>query len=220
MKISEETEKAIATRLGISKPAIPAEILKHREQTATFIKACDDYNAPRLNEWRATPAENYGRILTAIKTLEDLAGLYVPTDEIIALASQALWKSEQEYARQIEAEADRPRREFETAKNEFKAAIEKELRSIKYRTTRLQNTEKWWIENYKGKTAQAEVLTARKDLLEFLLDTVRYVSFDPNTCTVFTEEVILAEALADNTYVSGQVQNAAVALAEKFGVSK
>ena len=194
MRYTEEQKKATAEKLGLTAPNVPADVQKYRADLETFYAACREYTPQNLDDWRFTQSAALEKIDRGIADLQSVRAKYVEHSETVVLASAALAELERKFENQIVEEMERPRKIFEASKEKFLAALTKEIRSVKYRSTRLQNTGGWWSGN--GITPEALVLMERDAELEFLLDSVRFTYYTEGGITEFTEDAVLEIALA------------------------
>ena len=181
MKINETLENEIATRLGLTKPICPPDVAAYVADGEAFREALDRYERPSFS-WRATTDEARATIAQARKnldTLEELANKADSHSETVILATKAYQQASQEYGETIQAELYKPRKRFETARDEFVAAMEKEKRSLK----RKQSKGNWTSEQYKE-------TSERLNLVEYMADQARYMNYNPETSPEFTEAVL------------------------------
>lgn len=181
MKINEQLEKEIATRLGLTKPVAPADVSAYIADGELWNEAVSNYNPPRPS-WRASKEQVRGVITDTRQMLADLEALTDKLDsygETIALATTAHLQALADYWKAIDREESKPRDTFKNARDEFVSAMEKEKRSLK----RKQNKTDWQTEEYKE-------ISARLELVEYLASEARYLDYDPETAPEFNEQVL------------------------------
>jgi hypothetical protein len=190
MKLNETLENEIATRLNLIKPICPPDVAAYVADGEAFREALDRYERPSFS-WRATTDEARATIAQARKNLDKLEELADKADshsETVILATKAFWADSQQYNETLQAELYKPRKRFETARDEFVAAMEKEKRSLK----RKQNKGDWTSEEYRA-------TSARLELVEYMIDQARYMNYNPETSPDFTEAA-LWEQIAQAEY--------------------
>lgn len=181
MKMNEQTEKEIATRLGLTKPKAPADVSAYIKDGEEFRDALDKYERPSFS-WRASKEEAKATIYKARKDLtilEELIDKLENHSETVILATTAYYQANQDYWNAIEREESKPRNAFKVAKDEFVSLMEKEKRSLK----RKQNKSDWQTEEYRE-------ITTRLELVEYMASEARYLDYDPETAPTFSEQVL------------------------------
>lgn len=206
MKINEQLEKEIATRLNLTKPVCPKDVAEYQKDGEAFREAISSYQRPDFS-WRATTDEARATIAQARKTLDSIEQMADKADshsETIALAFTAHTQAVRDYWSAIEREESKPRDAFKKARDEFVSAMEKEKRSLK----RKQNKESWG-------TPERQAISDRLDLVVYLIDEARYLDYDPETAPEFSEQVLWlkvaqAQYRADKflEFVKTQTENA------------
>lgn len=197
MRTTPEQELAIANRLGITRPEQPQEVADYLTAWDNYAEAVDNYKAQRLSTWSQTPeqiranAEAILQMRNDLKHIWQLGEIIEAFSQTTKLATKAWQDTEQGYLQAVEAEIERPKREFEKAKYAFIQALEKEQRSLKYKTSRFRGWDTPAEYDY-------QAWTARYELLGYLVNEARYIEATPEA-PIFTEEAILAKVL-ENTY--------------------
>ena len=206
MKINEQLEKEIATRLNLTKPVAPADVSAYIADGELLNEAISNYNPPRPS-WRASREQVRGVITDTRQMLEILETHIDKVEsygETIALATTAHLQALADYWKAIDREESKPRDAFKQAREEFVSAMEKEKRSLK----RKQNKTDWQTEEY-------QAITTRLELVEYLASEARYLDYDPETAPEFNEQVLWlkvaqAQYRADKflEFVKTQTENA------------
>ncbi len=204
---NEAQEKEIADRLGITKPNKPKEVAEFLTRWEVYKQVVSEFRAERLDSWGGFNILEQNAI--AIKTtrrnldvIEAQAQALETFGETIRLAVTAYEQSEREYYKAIEAEAERPRREFEKAKSNFIAVLEKEQRSLKHRITRADN-KAWQLPRDTAERlnleTQSKEMATRLNLVGYLITEARYISQKDGV--PFSEEALL-DHIKENSYQS------------------
>jgi predicted RNase H-like nuclease (RuvC/YqgF family) len=181
MKITEQLENEIATRLNLTKPIAPQEVKQYIADGEALAQAVSNYNAPQIS-WRADTAEVKAVILKTRHLLTDLEELAEKVDshsDTIRLATTAHQEANRKYWHKIETEENKPRNDFKNARDEFINTMEKEIRSLK----RKQNKAEW-------ASKEREEITTRLELVGYMIDQARYCDYNPETAPEFTEQVL------------------------------
>lgn len=208
MRMTTEQQQAIANRLGITAPEQPKEVTEYLTAWDTYEEAVSDFQAQRLSTWERTGERIKANAEAILKMRSDLKNIWQLGEAVEAfsqttkLASKAWEQAQREYLTAIEAEAERPRREFDRAKREFTEALEKEQRSLKYRMSRFRG----WDTPAR---AEYDAWSARYDLLSYLITEARYIDATPEA-PIFTEEAILERVLENEYRVSNVLANLAL----------
>ena len=211
MNTTPEQTKEIATRLGLTEPVAPKMVAEYLDYWEAHNKAVSDYERPRLNGYYYKDKfsqldGNLAEVTKGIEVLEKLKAqmeyLNRHRGEMVALATVTYENQVEEFWKAIRAEAERPRREFETAKATFIGNLEKEIRSLKSRITRANKRR---FENPTGATGAATQLDIaqmcdRQSVAEWLLDEASRMHYDINEMPDFTEEAIFALAVENAQY--------------------
>jgi hypothetical protein len=209
--LTEEQTKKIANRLGISEPTQPKEVADYLNLWERYEEAVNEYSQPRLNAWERKIENVIGTLASLETATEQNENITALGGELIelegstaSLASKAWRERYTNFARAIENEHERPQREFDEAKREFVASLEKETRSLKNRITRGQN-KAWELEAGSAERAQLEneitEMSNRQTQAEYLAQEARYVYLTPET-PIFTEEAVISEVLSNEYRVS------------------
>jgi DNA polymerase III delta prime subunit len=136
--ITEQQEQQARERLGITRPNKPKEV-------AEYLADYEAYNAQVNNNPQialrhyCTITQNRQHAQTLTDWLEKVEALACKVEsygETIALAVEAYTRAEKTYWDAIQAEVQRPRNEFLEAQRQYRDALEKETRSLKYKITR------------------------------------------------------------------------------------
>ena len=208
MRLTDEQQEAIANRLGITSPEQPQEVTDYLTAWDTYETAVSDYQAQRLSTWERTGERLEANAEAIRKMHRDLKNIYQLGEAVEAfsqttkLASKAWSEAQREFDKAIEAEAERPKREFERAKYAFTQALEKEQRSLKYRMSRF----KGWDTPAR---AEYDAWNARYELLTYLISEARYIDATPET-PEFSEEAIFQRILENEYRVSNVLANLAI----------
>lgn len=204
MRITTEEQKQIADRLGITKPNKPKEVAEFLTRWETYKETVSEFRADRLSSWGKFEiieqnAEAIAKIRLSLNTIEAQAQALEALGETTRLAVVAYEQAQNEYERKIEAEADRPRREFEGARARFVEMLEKEERSLKYRKTRLDN-KAWAMPRDTAERLnleeQAKEAFDRLTTVQYLKQEARHM--DMNKDAQFTEEALIAHIEANS----------------------
>lgn len=182
MKITEQLEKEIATRLNLTKPICPTDVAEFIADGEQLADALDGYHPERPSHWRAKPAEVMATVLETrrqLDILETLALKVENTSETVKLATVAYQQALRDYWDKIEREENKPRNTFKVARDEFVSAMEKEIRSLK----RKENKESWG-------TPERQAISDRLELVQYLREEARYLDYNPETTPEFNEQVI------------------------------
>ena len=215
MNITPEQAQEIATRLGLTEPLAPKAVADYLELWATHEKTVNDYDRPRLSGYyyRAEKFEtlegNLNAVNAGIEALETLKAqmehLSRHKGEIVALATHSYENELRTYWQAINTEAERPRKEFETAKDAFVFGLSKERTNLKSRITRATN--RLYDNPTDGDKAQAKLEIAqmrdRLEVADWLLTEASGVYYDKDTTPEFTEEAIFARAASNAYYYEG-----------------
>lgn len=181
MKINEQLEKEIATRLNLTKPICPTDVAEFIADGEQLADALDGYHPERPSHWRAKPAEVMATVLETrrqLDILETLALKVENTSETVKLATIAYQQSVRDYWDKIEREESKPRNAFKVARDEFVSAMEKEIRSLK----RKENKESWG-------TPERQAISDRLELVQYLREEAKYLEYNPET-PEFSEQVL------------------------------
>lgn len=182
MKINEQLEKEIATRLNLTKPICPSDVAEFIADGEELANALDGYHPERPSHWRAKPAEVMATVLETrrqLDILETLALKVENTSETVKLATVAYQQALRDYWDKIEREESKPRNAFKIARDEFVLAMEKEKRSLK----RKQNKTDWQSDEYRENAQRLEIV-------EYLAMEARYVEYNAETSPEFNEQVL------------------------------
>lgn len=200
MRTTPEQEQEIANRLGITEPKQPQEVADYLEAWDNYEEAISNFHAERLSTWSKTSeqikanSEAIGKNISQLTNIHTLGEAIEAFSETTKLASKAWSQAQTEFEKAIQAEADRPEREFERARNSFIQSCEKEQRSLKYRMSRSKHS--WNVESPELTAYQEN--SARYDLLGYLISEARYISRTAEQ-QEFSEEAIFAKVL-ENQY--------------------
>jgi biopolymer transport protein ExbB/TolQ len=186
----------------IVKPVATAEVEK-------FLGLWEKYNALVLNH-RWSSLERYGRDYIALIEMndaiaEDVVNSLNPILELgeamkllgddVAKAATEYQSLLYHYNRAVQDEAEKPRRDWEQARDEMIATFKKEERSLSIKLGKLGNkrwtgteVEKAYIEE------QYKLLNARKQIVELTLSDLQYMRYSEHEGTEFTMELV-AEAV-------------------------
>ena len=195
MQLDKATEQEIATRLNLIKPICPDDVAAYIADGEAFRNAMDKYDRPSFS-WRATTDEARAVIVAtrnAIDRIQELADKLDSHSETVILAQRAFYTESQRYNEAIQTELYKPRLAFEKARDEFSAAMAKEMRSIqrKYKQT---STKRYDFANgspeREALQQQAEALQQRLNVVETLYDESRYLNYDSEERQVFSEELV------------------------------
>ena len=201
---NEAQEKEIANRLGITKPNKPKEVAEFLARWEVYKETVSEFRADRLNSWGKfdlieTNAQAISKIRLSLDSIEAQAQTLGAMGETTRLAVTAYEQAQLDYERKIEAEADRPRREFESARAKFIEMLEKEERSLKYRKTRLEN-KAWAMPRDTAERLnleeQARGAYDRLTVVQYLKQEARYMN--EGEITQFTEEALIAHIDANS----------------------
>jgi len=201
---NEAQEKEIANRLGITKPNKPKEVAEFLARWEVYKETVSEFRADRLNSWGKfdlieANAQAISKIRLSLNSIEAQAQTLEAMGETTRLAVTAYEQAQLDYERKIEAEADRPRREFESARGKFIEMLEKEERSLKYRKTRLEN-KAWSMPRDTAERLnleeQARGAYDRLTVVQYLKQEARYMN--EGEITQFTEEALIAHIDANS----------------------
>lgn len=205
MRMTTEQQQAIANRLGITAPEQPQEVTEYLTAWDTYEEAVSEYEAQRLSTWERTSerikanAEAIFKMRSDLKNIWQLGEAVEAFSQTTKLASKAWQQAQREYLTAIEAEAERPQREFDRARREFTEALEKEQRSLKYKMSRSRDS--WNLPADSPEVIQRNEWSARYDLISYLVQEARYVEATPDT-PIFSEEAIALRVLENQYRVS------------------
>jgi glutathionylspermidine synthase len=197
MKIDEQLEKEIATRLNLTKPVCPPDVAEYQTDGEIFRDAVSDYKRPEFS-WRATTQEAKATIAQARKnldTLEQIADKAESHSETVALAYVAYSQAIRDYWAKIEREESKPRDAFKQARDEFVLSMEKEIRSLK----RKENKESW-------DTPERQAISDRLRLVQYMREEARFMEYNAETAPAFTE-LVLWEQIEQATYKANAFLN-------------
>ena len=215
MNITPEQAQDIATRLGLTEPLAPKAVAEYLELWATHEKTVYDYDRPRLSGYYSsakkfeTLDDNLNAVNAGIEALQTLKAqmehLNHHKGEIVALATHSYENELRTYWQAINTEAERPRKEFETAKDAFVFGLSKERTSLKSRITRATN--RLYDNPTDGDKTQAKLEIAqmrdRLEVADWLLTEASGVYYHNDTTPEFTEEAIFARAESNAYYYEG-----------------
>jgi len=199
---NEAQELEIANRLGITKPNKPKEVAEFLIRWNVYKEVVGEFRSERLDSWGGFDiiAKNAIAVKTTRRNLDVIEAQEKALEafgETVRLAVTAYEQAEHEYYKAIEAEAERPRREFEKAKNNFIAVLEKEQRSLKYRMSRSKHS--WNAPADSPETIQYNEWDNRSTLISYILQEARYMSQKDGV--EFSEQAVL-DYIKENSYQS------------------
>jgi hypothetical protein len=182
----------------ITQPAPSAEVTQ-------FLGLWDDYhkaaNACRL-ESLSTWGRDYAGIIAnnqfkaeenskAMIEVLQLGEAMLALGEGVALAATEYQSALYTYNEEIKAEADKPRREWEQAREAMVGLFEKEKRSLAIKLGKLGS------KRYRGSEVerayvdeQYELLVARQSVVELMLANIQWMRYSEHEGTVFSDELI------------------------------
>jgi hypothetical protein len=186
----------------IVKPVATAEVEK-------FLGLWEKYNALVLNH-RWSSLERYGRDYMALIEMndaiaEDVVNSLNPILELgeamkllgkdVAEAAAQHQANMYHYNQAVQDEANKPRREWEQARDEMIATFKKEERSLSIKLGKLAS-KRWGGTDAEREyfTEQYELLSARKSIVEMTLSDIQYMRYSDHEGTEFTVELV-AEAV-------------------------
>lgn len=207
MRITEEQQKAIANRLGITSPEQPNEVADYLTAWDAYKQAVNGYQQERISVWNNKPEEIQSNALAIEankRALDEILALGVTLQGFSVttqLATKAWNEARHEYERAIEKEHERPEREFRQAKDGFIASLEKEQRSLKTRITRAEN-KRWQLSNDDPeKMALSKLgaeMTERLEVVRYILEEAQF-TYQSEEVPTFSEDAILL-SVAQNGY--------------------
>lgn len=183
----------------ITKPVATPEVEK-------FLGLWDDYHKA-ANGCRLESMSTWGRDYLSIiglndaKADENIAAMNAVLElgEAMKLMGEAVAEAATEYNsalytynEEIKAEADKPRREWEQAREAMVSLFEKEKRSLAIKLGRLSS------KRYRGTEAerayvdeQYELFDARKNVVELMLANIQWMRYSDYEGTVFGDDLIV-----------------------------
>lgn len=221
MNITPEQEQEIANRLGITKPSKPKEVAEFLDRWNVYKQSVSEFRADRLDSWGnfeiiEQNAKAIESIRTNLKSIEAQGEYITNLGELTRLAVVAYEKSARDYKQAITDELERPRRVFEKAKSDFKAKLDKEARSLKYKATRTRNKSYDYPHESNERNdllAQANEADKRLAIVEYLSAEVGYMSYSDGQ--VFTEEAVWQEVQRNEYSVNRFISNLAQIVTEQ-----
>ena len=208
-ELSPERELELATCLGIIKPSKPKEVAEFQAKQDEYKTAVSDFRADRLTSWggygyqRACNTRAIESIRQALDDIEAKANALDALGETTRLAVEAFEQSEVDYYNAIQAEQERPEREFENARNRFISDLKKEQRSLKHKATRTRNKSyEFAHDSQERKSLQDQALDydSRATIVDYLISEAGYLR--PQDDTPFTEQAILERLEDENSWIS------------------
>ena len=202
MEITQEQEIALAASLGITRPACPSEVAEHLKARETYRTALSKFRINTPSSWDTLEKNqaDLDEIHRELTKLEKALEAVTEASETVKLATAAYETGLSDYWQAIRDEAQRPRQAFEKDKDEFKATLDKEARSLKRRIS-LNNSKRWDLKQDSPERLALEGLIAeqqtRLELVEYLSNEIRYITFTVGA--VFTEQTIL-DQVTENSW--------------------
>lgn len=179
------------------------------EAVAEFLGAWEHYQTA-VRDFRTGSLSTYGKSYLDIiasnesimdeldKAVADIRGwanglMFLGED--IAEQAAAFKSAEYEYQRALKEEADKPRRDWDEAKDAMSRTLEKEKRSLAIRIGRLAN-KRWSVSAGEKELieAQIELMRARESVVEAVLSDLHWMRYSDHEGTEFSAELVAKSA--------------------------